>query len=572
MQNHLFDHLRIASSVLSLVVAVHAAPVTGPWLVAQGGGPVTNESTASPTVGDGTANSADTDAIQSSITGISLVNVGDRITLTGSATLTGLLPNGIRQFRWGLYDVNGSPDVNGWLGYFATQGSGATRGELYERKSPNTTQYFAGGTGNASVNFTQGSAPGNGIGFVDGTYSFSLSVERMPNGVQVYSAIRRASDNQDFGTVSLLDTSPLTYDFNRVGFLIGGALDADQVQFTDIDVTFSSISRLRVILLAGQSNADGRADPAELPTAPIDLQQPQNDVDLFYSTEGGTPTLTTLTPGLSETSGFGPEISLGRNMADLWSVEDRTRIAIIKYANGGTNLQNHWKAGGDATTTGDGPEYIVFQQTVADGLSALATAYPDAVLDFQGMVWMQGESDAVNGFESSYQTNLTSFITDVRATYGADLPFIIGRLSSAQTDLPAGALATVRTAQTNVAATIPRVGLVDTDTFGVLPDNLHFDGAGQQSLGQASAFALISYVPFLSPPALARLGNGDIEITVENVFPGMLYTLENSGTLLPGDWTDGDAQVAAGATIILAYSPPPGETARFFRVKRSPAP
>jgi hypothetical protein len=560
------------AAVLSLAAAAHASPVTGPWLVAQGGGPLTNDNTASPTVGDGSANSADTDAIHSSFTGINLVNVGDKVTLTGSATLTGIVPNGIRQFRWGLYDVNESPDVNGWLGYFATQGSGTTRGELFERKSPNTTQYFAGGTGNVSINFTQGTAPGTGVSFANGTYSFFLSIERMPDGVQVDSSIRRSSDGQDFGTVSLLDTTPLTHTFNRVGFLIGGALDADLVQFSDIDITFSSINRLRVILLAGQSNADGRAEPNELPATPVDLLLPQNDVDFFYNTEGGTATLATLTPGLSETSQFGPEITLGRAMADLWTVEDNTRVAIIKYANGGTNLQNDWKAGGDGTSTSDGAEYLIFQQTVQEGLAALSAAYPDAVLDFQGMVWMQGESDAVNGFEHQYQANLAAFISDVRATYGADLPFIVGRLSSGQTNLPAGALSAVRDAQTNVATMMPRVTLIDTDSFGIQPDNLHFDGAGQQALGDAAATALISYVPFISPPTLARLGNGDVEITVHHVFPGLLYTLENTGTLLPGDWTEGDTQVADATTIVLTYTPPPGETARFFRVKRSAAP
>jgi hypothetical protein len=449
-------HILTAFGALALGAGSQAAPVTGPWLVAQGGGILSNENTASPTVGDGTDNSADAAAIYSLMSGIELINVGDKLTLTGSATLTGIAPNGIRQFRWGLYDVNESPDVNGWLGYFATQGSGTTKGELFERKDPNTTQFFAGGTGNVSVNFTQGTAPGTGVNFVDGTYSFFLSIELMPDGVQVHSSIKRSSDGQDFGTVSLLDTTPLTYTFNRVGFLIGNALDADLVQFSNIDATFSTINRLRVVLLGGQSNADGRADPAELPATPVDLQLPQNDVDFYYNTEGGTATLTTLTPGLSETSQFGPEITLGRAMADLWTVEDQTRVAIIKYANGGTNLQNHWKAGGDGTTTGDGPEYVIFQQTVEDGLAELAAAYPDAVIDLQGMVWMQGESDAVNGFENQYQANLTAFIADVRATYGADLPFIVGRLSSGQTDLPAGALATVRAAQTASPPRFPR--------------------------------------------------------------------------------------------------------------------
>ena len=194
------------------------------------------------------------------------------------------------------------------------------------------------------------------------------------------------------------------------------------------------------------------------------------------------------------------------------------------------------------------------------------------------MVWMQGESDAVNSYGATYQANLTNFIADVRATYGADLPFIVGRLSTGQTslsDTPAEATQfnLVRNAQTAVAATLPRVSLIDTDTYGMNADNLHFNASGQQALGDDSADALFAYVPFTSPPSLQRLGNGDIQVTVAQPFPGFLYTLQNTGTLLPGGWSDGDAETATStSTMVLTYTPGTGETARFFRVARSSVP
>ena len=332
------------------------------------------------------------------------------------------------------------------------------------------------------------------------------------------------------------------------------------------------IERLRVILLGGQSNADGRAISAELPNSPLNLQAPQNDVDIFYKIEGGTANLTSLRPSLSETSQFGPEITLGRAMADFWQHEPGTRVAIIKYANGGTNLQVQWKAGGDSSTAGDGPEYTTFQQTVQQGLAALAAAYPSATIDLQGMVWMQGESDAVLGYQNQYEANLTNFIADVRATYAADLPFIVGRLSIHQTNIAASPLGTVRDAQTDVATADPRVALIDTDPFGIKSDNLHFDALGQQALGSSSAAALIGYTPFTSGPTLQRLENGDIQVTLSHALPGFLYTLENSGTLLPGEWSEGSSEIGNGAAIFLNYTPANGETSHFFRVKRSLAP
>jgi hypothetical protein len=272
--------------------------------------------------------------------------------------------------------------------------------------------------------------------------------------------------------------------------VFGGALNATQVneiyneEKPEADTTDPLVTRLRIILLGGQSNGDGRASTSELPT---NLQSPQEDVDFFYRVEGGIATLTKLTPGLSETSGFGPAITLGRKMADLLAGETNTRVAIIKYANGGTTLHTSWKAGGDNTITGDGVDYVLFQQTVSPGLTALADAYPNATLDLQGMVWMQGESDATtHDNATNYQANLTTFIADIRSTFGADLPFIIGRLSSGQTG-SGSYLTELRASQDAVAAADPRTGIIDTDAFELKGDNLHFTGNGQQSMGEAFA-------------------------------------------------------------------------------------
>jgi len=272
-----------------------------------------------------------------------------------------------------------------------------------------------------------------------------------------------------------------------------------------------SVMRLRIVLVGGQSNADGRAAPSGLPTSPVDLRAPQEDVDFFYRVEGGGATLTTLRPGLSETSGFGPEITLGRRLADLYSEEPDTRVAILKYANGGTNLDSQWRAGGDGTTAGDGPEYLTFQQTVAQGLAAFAVAYPNASLDLEGMTWVQGESDAVAGRSSSYEANLTNFIADIRATYTPDLPFHIFRLSSQQTALNAGHLATVRAAQDTVAAADPRSSLIDSDAHPMKSDNLHLNAEGQQLLGDAFARETAYYIWMLDTFSAADVDAGRAE-------------------------------------------------------------
>ncbi len=258
------------------------------------------------------------------------------------------------------------------------------------------------------------------------------------------------------------------------------------------------VERIRVFLVGGQSNADGRADVAGLPTSPVNLKQAQDDVDFYYKVENQAPALTTLRPGLSETGGFGPSITFGRSMADDLGNGSTTRVAIIKYANGGTNLNVDWFPGGDGATTGDGPEYVTFQQTVTAGIAALASAYPSASVTIEGMIWVQGESDIQYPGGptawNNYQTNLTTFLSDVRATFGASLPFVIVRLSSGQTALNATGLSVVRAAQEAVADGDAFADWVNTDGFGMKGDNLHFDDSGQQSIGNTSATKMLNFV------------------------------------------------------------------------------
>jgi hypothetical protein len=325
------------------------------------------------------------------------------------------------------------------------------------------------------------------------------------------------------------------------------------------------VGRIHVFLVGGQSNADGRASPSGLPTRPVDLRQPQEDVDFYENGAGG---LTTLRPF----SQFGPEITLGRRLADNIGDGVTKRIAIIKYATGGTSLAVDWKPGGDNTTAGDGPQYVSFQQVVSNGMAALAVAYPGAVITIDGIVWVQGERDAKGGYENQYEANLTDFIADVRATYGAGLSFIVIRLSSGQTNIPAAELEIVRAAQTAVAASDPRTSLVDTDGFGLLSDNLHFDALGQQAIGSATAGRLMAFFPFTSAPVLDPLENGDIRITVGNAFGGFLYTLQSGITLQSDDWADVDSVTATGPLVIFPFTPPAGDSVRFFRVVRTEAP
>jgi len=240
----------------------------------------------------------------------------------------------------------------------------------------------------------------------------------------------------------------------------------------------ATATQYNVFLLGGQSNMEGRASTSSL-LAP--LQNPQPDVLLY---EGAT--LAALEPSGAN---FGPEVTFGRYVADAFPVDD---FAIIKYGIGGSNLHTDW----DPNT---GSTYGVFRATVTNGLAALQSGGNST--EIVGMLWVQGERDAKdNRTTAEYQADLTEFIADVRTRYGADLPFFLSRLSVLQTDISVDQLAEIRPAQANVAAGDSNAYMINTDSFGMKTDHLHFDGAGQQSLGQAFATSYVASVP--EPSAL----------------------------------------------------------------------
>lgn len=238
-----------------------------------------------------------------------------------------------------------------------------------------------------------------------------------------------------------------------------------------------------VYLLGGQSNMDGRGSTSSLATSPVNLKQPQSDVAFYYLQSGP---LTTLRPLTNSGTNFGPEITFGRSMADAYPSR---QIALIKYSRGGTSLGTDWKPG-------TGADYSAFKTTVTNGLAALsANGHTYRV---SGMLWLQGESDTGTN-ATNYAANLTSFIADMRSSYGSTLPFVIGGIGYAGSNY-----SVVSAAQQQVAATVPNVAYFSNyDLLGPSHNELHFDAAGQQLIGQRFATAMQS-VP--EPASLGWMG------------------------------------------------------------------
>jgi len=281
-----------------------------------------------------------------------------------------------------------------------------------------------------------------------------------------------------------------------------------------------AVTNVQVILVGGQSNADGRAPGQDLPKTPVNLQAEFPNIPIYVHThgapgnaEGSLGHLTTLHPGLTQMpeGAFGPEILLGATLAPVVESRPGHRLALIKYAKGGSALCSDWKPDGSKEPA-DGPHYQIFQTVVQQGMEALKKEFPGAKIRCEAMIWVQGETDADRGTQvaETYASHLETFIRDIRATIRPDLPFFLSQLSWNQTGISAegaknrAGFERIRAAQARVAATVPGVTLVGTDTpeFSILPDGVHFSAEGQMALGKAFAREIAK---ILATPAPAHI-------------------------------------------------------------------
>lgn len=240
-----FKSLRLlspATAVLALglsTMSANAAPLTS-WT--QFSGAISSGlNTASPVLGNGTADSGDNQSIYAiAPASYTLTAVGDTISLSGGVTFSSLAAPQADQFRFGLYNVNGQSGATGWLGYMASN-SGASAGpaysRLWERNNPNTGS-FGSGTGATTVANVNAS-PTN-TSFASGTYTFSLTITRVATGLEVdWTLVGTSLSSSVSGTY--IDTTPQTYTFNRVGFFTGGSLNAAQVSFSNVDLSYVAV-------------------------------------------------------------------------------------------------------------------------------------------------------------------------------------------------------------------------------------------------------------------------------------------------------------------------------------------
>jgi hypothetical protein len=265
---------RFFAAAVSAIFAISAgyssaAPITN-WVIDPSGvqtpGNYSGLATNSPVIGDGSANNANSGIITSTIPAVSLLD-GQSIILSGNMTIVGAKVTGedVGMQIGLLYEpgtVANPVDDKGWLGYKIDNAnalsSAAAAGNLRARTTTGTnfttTTWISSSGGRDTV---INSIPNNtaGIGtFSSGTYGFNLAVERDGADVIVSGSILgtgATAFTNVFGPVTVSAAAQKTFDFNRVGIWSVTPLDADQILFSNVDV--SLVPEPSSIILFGAS-------------------------------------------------------------------------------------------------------------------------------------------------------------------------------------------------------------------------------------------------------------------------------------------------------------------------------
>ena len=232
----------------------------------------------------------------------------------------------------------------------------------------------------------------------------------------------------------------------------------------------------RVFLLAGQSNMSGAGLFDELKASD---KKPPEGVKIWNNKKWED-----IGPGVSANKGrFGPELAFGRAMKKAYPDDE---IYLIKTASGGTSMYKHWFADGDK-----GPMLKRFLNGARAAMKDLDSQKKDYTID--GMLWMQGETDADHGMGAEYEESLRTFIKEMRREFKEkDMPFILGRIVTTF-DKPEGNGPLVRAAQEKVAGDTKNVAWFDTDDFPRINKG-HYNHEGQLMLGNAFAEHYLSLV------------------------------------------------------------------------------
>lgn len=228
---------------------------------------------------------------------------------------------------------------------------------------------------------------------------------------------------------------------------------------------------------------------------------------------------------------------------DILSQQLGIPVMAVDASIGGSGLIGGWDTVGSS-----------FYQSFLTRLSAIGG-------DIEGLVWVQGEADAVgtNAFAAAYLTSFGTFLTNARSSVGrtaANLPMflaILGRKGSVSS--PNDSWPIVRTAQMNAETNYSNVRLVGGYYDLPYTDDLHMTNVSYAKFGRRVAQAILNYLlpgtyntGMKGPePTSAAISGNDIIVT---------FTMNNGANLrgLTGNTGITGFEVRDGSNVVQTIS------------------
>ena len=263
--------------------------------------------------------------------------------------------------------------------------------------------------------------------------------------------------------------------------------------------------KVKVILLAGQSNASGcsvdeylKKNVTEEKYAEYEAGYDNVYINYFASGNNQSDGFVKCSVRQGEEGKcFGPEIGIAEKLHELYPDET---FFIIKYAWGATDLFEKWLSPSSNGQTGD--LYMHFVKYVKTSIEYLISKNYD--VEIEGMCWMQGESDSFsieNG--TNYELHLKNFINDLRSafsSYGADDGIVFVDAYIADNPMYWVYCDLVNDSKTKVADSSPLNVIIETRDLITTeepvdkPDIPHYDSMSEIALGHRFAEALSAFI------------------------------------------------------------------------------
>lgn len=287
------------------------------------------------------------------------------------------------------------------------------------------------------------------------------------------------------------------------GHLYGMVIRVPELDPDELDRTEAYLSGLteaplpeeiNVVLVGGQSNADGRVPVADGPAwisggSVPDVLAWNGSALIPYDVDSTGPS------GIG--SSWVQQNSAGKYSfvsVALKSIAETTpNLVAVQVTSGGTPLAPESVERGSwcpdfAEIPDDGTPHLL-SDLAARYASLYAFCTSNGItLNVIGMLWHQGESDsAYSGAPAAYQGRLEDLVAYLRAEVDdVAMPFVFGTISHASMQYDA----TIETAQLTVAANDANAYCRDNSAATLLVDGLHFDATSSDAFGEWAATQL----------------------------------------------------------------------------------